>query len=180
MKPSNLTTFLVSTALTQAQYFTLVSVRSASPIHFGQITASGERLYINRNTASYCPTQVGDACPAGNITTFAGGSGPLAMGVIVPGGQQVYIDPVCGAVGYTQAHSAAMPQGAITGGWNVSLGDPYGYLSRDGGLLACPAADGDGGYQIFGQVEGVVLSEECLGFTAFAINATGPGAWQYT
>nr|OQO24597.1 hypothetical protein B0A51_09008 [Rachicladosporium sp. CCFEE 5018] len=180
MKLNTLTTLLASTALTQAQYFTLMSIRSASPIHYGQITASGQRLYINRNTASYCPAQVGDACPAGNITTFAGGSDSLSMGVIVPGGQQVYIDPVCGAVGYTQAHSAAMPQGAIVGGWNVSLGDPYGSLSRDGGQVACPAADGEGGYQVFGQVEGLVLSEECLGFTAFAINATGPGAWQYT
>ena len=63
---------------------------------------------------------IGD-CPDTDYTNFVGGGegvpGSLAMGTIVPGGQMVYIDPVCGAVRYTQAHSAYMPNGSITTGW---------------------------------------------------------------
>jgi len=171
---------VLSTA--QAQYLSLIAARSASPIHLSPITASGQRLWIGRNTVSYCPESVEelDACPPGNTTTFAGGNGSLGMGTVVPGGQQVYIEPACGAVQFTQAHSAAQPQGAIQDGWNYSPGSSFGYLSWKNGLLACPATDGGAGYEVFAAVDGVVFADTCLGFNALASNVSEAGAWQYT
>ena len=75
------------TAMVPGQYFGVIAARSASPIHLQPIAASGERLWIGKDTASYCPPQVGKNCPPGTNTNFGGGEGTLGMGAIVPGGQ---------------------------------------------------------------------------------------------
>lgn len=141
---------------------------------------------LGRETASYCPSTVNatGSCPPGEYTEFAGGDGSLAMGVVVPGGQLVYIDAECGAVGYTQAHSAALPKGAIVDGWNKTEGPSFGYLTHENGLIACPATDSEtgkpNGWQVFVQLPGLFFIETCLGFSALTSNTTQPGAWQYT
>lgn len=113
------------------------------------------------------------------------------MAVAVPGGQQVYIDPECGAVGYTQAHSAQMPEGAITKGFKYTPpkdGAAYGYLGyKQRGFLACSSTGNstEGPWQVYANLKSVDFDDDaCLGFSALAV--TGPkkgkqvGAWQYT
>lgn len=170
-------TGLLSTA--SAQYFSLTSARSGSPIHFQSVSASGQQLWLNKETASYCPENV-DSCPAGNATTFAGGEGTLSMGVVVPGGQQVYIEADTGAVKYTQAHSAAVPEGAVREGWSTEAGNGFGILSnKAGGFIACPSEDSEA-YEVFVALDGLKFDDGCLGFSALAANATSAGAWQYS
>ena len=59
-----------------AEYFSLTAARSASPIHYAPVTASGQQIWLNKDTASYCPDNV-SSCPAGNTTVFAGGAGTI-------------------------------------------------------------------------------------------------------
>jgi hypothetical protein len=172
-------TGLLSTA--SAQYFGLTSARSASAIHYQTVSASGQSIWLNKKTASFCPESVEDigACPPGNFTTFAGGEDTLSMGVVVPGGQQVYIEPDTGALKYTQAHSVVTTEGAIQTGWTVSPGNGFGILSNSNGpLIACPADDGS--YQVFIGLECVDFDSACLSFDALTSNVTDAGAWQYS
>lgn len=165
------------------QYFNLLSSRSASPIHLQPLSASNQSLWLNKPTASYCPSniQTTGACPPGNTTNFAGGDNSLGMGTVVPGGQQVYIDAETGAVKYTIAHSAAIPEGDIVTGWNLTEGESFGYLANEhGGFVACPAEGEGSSWQVFVALECLEFDEACLGFSAIASNSTGAAAWQYT
>tara|TARA_R110002003_G_scaffold63_7_gene5852 strand:+ start:13686 stop:14000 length:315 start_codon:yes stop_codon:yes gene_type:complete len=101
---------------------------------------------------------------------LAGGEKTLSLGVIVPGGQQVYVAPD-GALSYTQAHSAYIPTGSIVDGFSreyPAAGQQFGYLNFDTGFVACPASGEGNGYQVFGQVDGATFGPECLGFSALA------------
>lgn len=170
---------LVATTLAQAPaYFGVMSTRSASPLHFQQLTARGGKFFLGGGPpSSYCPPQVGENCPVGNTTVLAGGYGGLSLGVVVPGGQQVYVAPD-GTLSYTQAHSAYVPTGSVRDGWSRTEGENFGNLAFTGGLYGCPGAEGQG-YQVFGKIDGVELNEGCLGFNALTFNSTQPGAWQY-
>ncbi|KAF2650941.1 hypothetical protein K491DRAFT_696843 [Lophiostoma macrostomum CBS 122681] len=162
-------------------YFNVMAARSGSPIHFNSLTARGNKFYLGGGPpSSYCPPQVGTSCPVGNTTTLAGGDGYLSLGVMVPGGQQAYID-ADGSLSYTIEHSAYVPSGAILDGWNKTenVGDHFGTLQWTNGLIACPPATEGTGWQVFGQRENATFSPDCLGFDALTINATGVGAWQY-
>jgi len=163
-----------------AQYFGLTAARSASPIHYQTLTASGQSIWLNKDTSAYCPENIKEigACPSGDFTTFAGGENTLAMGVVVPGGQEVYIEPATGAVKYTIAHSAAKPEGAVVTGWSTEARDGFGVLSQKaGGFIACPSEDDS--WKVFVALEGLEFDDDCLGFSALASNATDAGAWQY-
>lgn len=159
--------------------FGIMSTRSASPVHLLPLTARGGKFYLGGPApSSYCPPQVEPNCPTGTQTLLVGGTETLSLDVVVPGGQQVYIGPD-GAMSYTQAHSAYVPPGSIRDGWSKTEGENFGNLQWERGLIACPAAEQGQGYQVFGQVEGVIFGPECLGFNSLTFNATGPGAWQY-
>lgn len=165
------------------QYFSLIAVDSTTPIHLRPITASSESLWIGKKTSSYCPKSVKNqgACPPGKNTNFAGGSGSLAMGSMVPGGQQVYIDRETGAVKYTIAHSADT-EGGTLGGWSLKPveGQDYEILSYKRGLVACPTEDEDV-YQVFANIKAVDFSPACIGpFSAIASANKKADAWQYT
>lgn len=73
-------------------YFSVISARSASPIHLLPLEANGGKFYLGGTRSAYCPADnVGEAVCAqypGNTTTLAGGYGTLSLGVVVPGGQQ--------------------------------------------------------------------------------------------
>lgn len=56
--------------------FSVMAIRSASPIHYLQLNAAGQKFYLGGKTASYCPTQV-PQCPPGNQTVFAPGGSSL-------------------------------------------------------------------------------------------------------
>ncbi|CAK7222061.1 hypothetical protein SCUCBS95973_004713 [Sporothrix curviconia] len=104
-------------------------------------------------TCSYCPDS-GVECPVGNTTVIsagADGSSMTGMDVVVPGGQTVYLDST-GAVGYTQAHSASIPDGATQGGLVAYSGGGFVNLNSGGyGWAACPPTSqaGGSGYTLF-------------------------------
>lgn len=72
----------------------------------------------------------------------------------------IYIAPD-GSMSFTQAHSANIPTGSIAG-WTHCEGPSFGLLSWEYGLVACPVAGKV--YQILGQLEGVTLLPDFLGF----------------
>ena len=109
--------------------------------------------------------------------------------MLVPGGQVIYVR-TDGSLGYTQAHSASVPEGAIVGGdytYSKSEGAQFGSLGTSAfgakGLMACPTQDQ--GYQVFAATGNATASEgdlaACLGFNALTIDAIdlSRGAWQY-
>jgi len=180
---TTLTTFTSLLATTQAQYFRALATRAGSPINLLPINAAGLRLWIGGETASYCPTvvQAQGGCPNTTGTNFANGNQYLDMGAVVPGGQQVYVEPTCGAVSYTQAHSAYMPAGAITDGWTVDPGSFYSSLSWrpwKKGLVACNTSVG-GPWGVYGVLDGVTPPGDCVEFHILTLPQNLPAAWQY-
>ncbi|KAK3078548.1 hypothetical protein LTS18_007237 [Coniosporium uncinatum] len=181
------TTFTTSALFTLlpaalADVFGGMAVRSASPIHFNTVSANGGTFWLQKPTSTYCPEGIdGLTCPVGNNQTlFAGGEGTLALSVVVPGGQQVYIAPD-GKLSFTQAHSAYIPTGSIRDGFSRDWrpAQNLGFLQWTNGFVACPANGTSGPYQIYGARDDVTLPENCLGFSMIATNSSGVGAWQY-
>lgn len=148
--------------------FTVISSRSASPIHLLPLTARNGKFYLGAgNPTSSCPESVGSSCPPGTSTVFMGGSGTLGLGVVVPGGQQIYVAQN-GELSYTVPHSAAIPNGAIVDQFSKTApgSNNLGTLSFETGFVACPVGNGGQGYQVYGQNQGFEASSDCLGFSA--------------
>lgn len=57
--------------------FSVMAIRSASPIHYMQMNAAGQKFWLGGKTSSYCPSMEGLDCPPGNQTVIAGGGGAL-------------------------------------------------------------------------------------------------------
>ena len=161
-------------------YFGVISARSASPIHLQPLTARGGKFYLGGGPpSSYCPPDFASACPPGDTTVFVGGNKTLSLGVVVPGGQEIYVAPG-GALSYTQAHSVAVPDGSVRDAFSreaPSNGNEFGYLKYGEGFVACPA--GKDGYQVFGAAKGATFANDCLGFNALTSDVKEAGAWQY-
>lgn len=109
--------------------------------------------------------------------------------VRVPGGQLIYAR-TDGSIGYTQAHSASVPEGGMIGGdftYSKPEGAEFGFLGTNAfgakGFMACPTQDQ--GYQVFASISNTTAPEgdlaACLGFNALTVDANdlGNGAWQY-
>lgn len=162
---------LVAGALADAGYFGVIAARSASPIHLQSLTARNGKFYLGAGEpTTYCPAEsIGAAnCPPGDYTVFAGGEGTLSLGVVVPGGQQVYVAPD-GSLSYTTAHSVAIPAGSIVDQFSKTdptAGATFGYLNFETGFVACPVGAADAGYQVFGQTQDFKAGADCLGFSA--------------
>ena len=171
-------------------HFTMMSLRSASPIHFGRVEASGRKFYIGiEKPSTYCPTPPvpADSCPSGKSTVLGWSNGPH-MNVMVPGGQQIYIDPDH-SLSYTQAHSGFIPPGSTLDGF--TLGPKQENTLRSfshvwGGFIACPAKKNVGPWKVFvGNVTDEAApsgsAADCLGFSNNAVEFTSEaaGAWQY-
>jgi hypothetical protein len=167
----------------ESPYFGVLAQRSASPIHFQPMNARGGNFFIGgKGPSSYCPVETVGAenCPPGNTTTFAGGNQTLSLGVVVPGGQQVYV-AADGALSYTVPHSAYIPPGSTVTGFSRTASptsDLFGYLNWEGGFIACPGS-ADDGWKVYGQIANGTFSDECLGFSAIAAPVSAPAAWQY-
>ncbi|KAF7117644.1 hypothetical protein CNMCM5793_006767 [Aspergillus hiratsukae] len=171
--------------------FQVMALRSASPIHFLGMTASSQSFWLGGKTATYCPDVVKEqgTCPPGTETVLY----TNAMDVMVPGGQQIYVDP-SGAVKFTIAHSANIPAGSATEGFTYTPGQPFGNWNFKGlganGFMACPTTgDAPAPYQVFAAMSNAKVPTgnvaDCLGFNAAAIAWTPPAgqtaaAWQYT
>ncbi|KAL1953326.1 hypothetical protein VTO42DRAFT_3006 [Malbranchea cinnamomea] len=174
--------------------FTVMALRSASPIHFLPVQAAGQKFWLGGYPATYCPEQVGDACPPGNKTVITGLS---YLDVLVPGGQQIYVDPN-GALSFTQAHSVYIPPGSLIGGFTYTPHDTepgrgtWGFNGGGAtGWMACPDSKDTESprWQVFAALRNATVPtgnvDDCLGFTAMALQYTsapeeGPAAWQYT
>ncbi|KAK1059672.1 hypothetical protein LTR33_013092 [Friedmanniomyces endolithicus] len=171
------------TTSVQAQYFALTAVHSGSPIHFLPVNAAGGILQLGGISTHYCPETVQHegGCPNTVFTNFLGGNGGLSMGALVPGGQVAYVDPKCGAVKYTEPHSAFIPVGATTDGFSFTQGSSFGILSWGEGFIACNDT-GDGTWSVYAFMPNVTLPDasHCLGFDAVATNETKAAAWEYT
>lgn len=152
--------------------FSGMSLRSASPIHFGAINANDREFWIGKDTSSSCPTEVVTDCPAGNSTVFSGGNDTLSLSTVVPGGQQVFV-AADGSLSFTGPHSADQGEGSVATGFSTESG----YLTFGGsGFAACPVGED---YQIFASSKLNTTATDCLGFSWLVLNATAPGAWEY-
>lgn len=108
--------------------------------------------------------------------------------VEVPGGQQVYVDP-SGALAFTQAHSANIPEGSSIGPFTFTPGTQFGTYSTSAfgatGFMACPDdAANPTKWQVFAAIQNASVPTgnvgDCLGFDAAAPAFTGDvPAWQY-
>lgn len=168
--------------------FTLTASNPALPIDGKSVTACGQHWSIGGQTCSYCPEQVGSACPVGNITAMLASDGRVAMDTEVPGGQAVYLDPYWN-VGYSQAHSAYIPPGSILTGLAAYHGGGFVNLNGNGyGWAACPptASGGGGGSGAWNLVAKNASNAAVLG-NCYGVNLKVQelpqgtyGAWQYT
>jgi hypothetical protein len=78
-----------------------------------------------------------EECPAGNVTVIDSSSGRNGMSVLVPGGQLFYLTEDW-TVGYTQAHSASFPPGAMLDGFVAFEGGGFfNLLDGARGWAAC-------------------------------------------
>ncbi|KAK4451269.1 carbohydrate binding-domain-containing protein [Podospora aff. communis PSN243] len=189
---SSTSTLSLLPTVPQGTAFRLSASNPSEPLLHGlPVSATSLTLWIGGTTSSYCPVaQVGAACPRGNVTSFVGYEGYLSMNVMVPGGQAAYLSPES-RIGYTQAHSAYVPEGSKRTGLAAYQGGGLVNLNGGGwGWAACPstAPGGSGSYWSLvarneTNAEGLAtwgcrevnLKVDVLG--------TGPsefGAWQYS
>lgn len=110
---------------------------------------------------------------------------PKPQNVMVPGGQQVYVNPE-GALSFTQAHSAYIPPGSAVGPFKYEPGENFGHYTFNGwgasGFMACPAEDDK--WQVFAALQNATVPSgdvaDCLGFSAMAVTGNQTAAaWQY-
>ncbi|RYP89244.1 hypothetical protein DL769_000137 [Monosporascus sp. CRB-8-3] len=156
--------------------FTLMALRSASPVHFASFGATQSSLFLN------LPDQ--DAtCDVEDpgYATFYLKDGGLYLYAASATPQQIYADRSGmgqGKLGYTTG-AQRPPRNAEVDGWVV---DESGNLSLDGaGFLACP--DSIEGSWILWIDAGVAQpggNSGCLGISARAVEATKPISCQYT
>jgi hypothetical protein len=210
------TPFLTFISLATAN-FNLLAARSGSAIHLRSIEANGGSLWIGKPKSDYCPPNIaGLKCPntTGQSTTYGGGgeldAGRLGLGVIVPGGQEMYvtyldslacllrlaraysdfrsyIDPTCGRIGYTRPHSVSKPMGAYTTGWTNSPLTYFGILSwqingTGSGVVFCPemANSTAGPWQAHAVLDGVQLPNEGCLGADLISSENNQTVWEYT
>jgi len=156
-----------------------LAIHSGSDIQYATVNANGGNFWLHKKTATYCPSQTDIKCSNTTATLFTGGKDTLNLKVVVPGGQQVYVDST-GALKYTQPHSAAIGEGSSQTGFSVAKAGKFDHLKYNGsGFLACPA-DGDK-YRVY--VSGgpaVNDDEECLVFDFMVGPDNAPAAWEYS
>ncbi|ETS78184.1 hypothetical protein PFICI_10246 [Pestalotiopsis fici W106-1] len=186
--------FLLFVSLVSATTYRLTVFAPGTVVDGADIDAAGSGFYLGLSEpATYCP--VGDACPAPRGTLVY--QGMSAMAVEVPGGQDIYIAPH-GQVQFTQAHSAYMPPGSLTGGWfNKTVVSECGprthvldFLATNGtdlgGVYLCPNVEdymkGTGAsYRLYTNTPQFNETNcvQAVGLVEHEIDAAF-GAWQYT
>lgn len=59
--------------------FTVMSARSASPVHLLPLNADGSYFYLGGEASTYCPETVSKVapCPKGDVTAFVGNGAAL-------------------------------------------------------------------------------------------------------
>ncbi|KAH7327770.1 hypothetical protein B0I35DRAFT_415700 [Stachybotrys elegans] len=155
--------------------FGIMSLRSASPIHFGQVSAAQSNLFI------HLPDQHA-VCkgPEQSAATFYIKDGELFL--YTPSGkpaQKMFVDRSGmgqGKLGYVTGN-AGLPRYAETKGWKIT--DQY--LSFNGaGLIACPSIDDAWNIWVDVGIANPGYSEGCLGFSARTVPISKPVKCTYT
>jgi len=145
------------------------AIRAGSEIDSKSINAAATRFWIGKDSLDYCPPRIDTACHAGTPTIFIGGANTLALDVMVPWGQQIFVDNT-GALRFTVAHASPImpdPRFLTTGFGVIDKGFHLQFEGAD--FLACPA---HGAYQIYAAARaGGNSSMSCLPF-AFRISGT--------
>lgn len=100
----------------------------------------------------------------------------------VPGGQQGYVT-TDGQLGFTQAHSSSIPEGALRTPFYYTPQAEAGRVGNlqfnAGGFAACPTEDSSV-YQIYASgIEGFVRTD-CIGINIATSSYDGASAWQYS
>ncbi|KAG9241595.1 hypothetical protein BJ878DRAFT_519883 [Calycina marina] len=174
---------------TNPNVFSMISTHSGdSSVHLRSIVASGQRFYIGKPTATYCPTVENlDCSTVGNTTSVAvtpNSSSGLSMNVIVPGGQSGYVT-TDGQLGYTIAHSNAKPEGSVSAPFLYipqATPNTVGNLQFNAaGFEACPCNETTGVYQIYAVGGPAFVRTDCTGINIATSNSgTTTAAWQFT
>ena len=162
--------------------FHLMSLRSASPIHFGSFSAAESNIFIN-----YPQGEQGATCDgkADNSATFSLKDGELFLyNKDSPRAQQVYVDRSGmgqGKMGYI-SEGQSPPRNAELSGWTSEKNGDFDYLKFDGTtLIACPAAtEGSWVVWVNAGVSNPGGSEGCLGLSAMVQPDEKPVSCEYT
>ncbi|KAJ5123099.1 hypothetical protein N7448_009196 [Penicillium atrosanguineum] len=176
--------------------FGVTAAHSGSDIHFLPLTASGGHFWLGGKSQTYCPSSVGASCGKQDDAIIYGGN---ALDVIVPGGQQIYVDG-SGALSFTVPHSGYIPAGSSTGPFKYTPGSSFGTWTYSGqgasGFMACPVPQAPSSSSATPSATAtpsdrwpslcsalpVAGVSDCLGFDALAmgLNVTSDQlAWEY-
>ncbi|KGO73251.1 hypothetical protein PITC_002820 [Penicillium italicum] len=185
--------------------FSVISARSASPVHLLPLNAAGTYFWLGGHAHTYSPIP---GIPNTNQTVITNGH---SLDVEVPGGQAIYVDNK-GALRFTSPHSAYEPAGSSNGPFEYIPGTSFGHWNFKGlgasGFMACPTTNGTitngtsnygttnyrrsrrgaaavPQWQVYAALKNATVPlgkvEDCLEFDALAVsvNTTTPAAWEY-
>ncbi|KAJ5966511.1 hypothetical protein N7481_013225 [Penicillium waksmanii] len=149
--------------------FGVTAARSGSPIHFLPLTAAGSHFYLGGKSQTYIPEGV----PLSKSTNDTILTGSHYLDVVVPGGQEIYVD-ASGAL-TPPARAAVSAPGATAPASLLALLLPM--------PLPPPTA---AAWQVFSAQKNATVPtgniNDCLGFDALAVpintNTTQP-TWEY-
>ncbi|PHH62702.1 hypothetical protein CDD81_6771 [Ophiocordyceps australis] len=159
------------------QPFGIMSLRSASPIHFGQFSAANGNLYIHLG-------QQNASCDRPNVewATFYIKEGSMYLYSKDREVQEIYVDRSGmgqGKLGYTTGTYIPAPRNSERKTWSI---DKYGDLTFNGAsLLACPTTiDGPWSIWVVSGISPPAGLKGCVGMVARTVNATNPASCEYT
>lgn len=181
--------------------FTVQAFQSPFPSGQGitglSLTAQGGRFYLNNNkTHTSCPA--GKPCGPGTQTAFSvNGFGRCYLDVAIPSGQDVFIDPSDGHLGFSIPNGPPTPTGAILvnflhlGQGSTAFTQGNGFTTEAPGVfqwigsensywVACPTASQ--GYLVSKIMSASQDFSKCVtGVLLAAIDYTGasPAAYEY-
>ncbi|KAF3916170.1 hypothetical protein AA313_de0205518 [Arthrobotrys entomopaga] len=113
------------------------------------IHATGGGFWIGKKTAAICPLDKKKCPKTTGVTAFTvWHASTISLDTQVPGGQQVYVTAE-GVLTYTKPHSAAIPKGSLTKGFDIASGAPGFFVTAPGQWKACPIKKGKAPYQVF-------------------------------
>ncbi|CAI7670077.1 unnamed protein product [Penicillium manginii] len=177
--------------------FGVTAARSGSPIHFLPLTAAGSHFYLGGKSQTYIPEGV----PLKGSTNDTILTGSHYLDVVVPGGQEIYVD-ASGALSFTTPHSGYIPEGSSEGPFKYTPGKNggLGTWSYGSGFIACPTASNATAtpysrrrvaaatpkWQVFSAQKNATVPtgniNDCLGFDALAVpvnTTTTQPTWEY-
>ncbi|KAH7175332.1 hypothetical protein EDB81DRAFT_769625 [Dactylonectria macrodidyma] len=169
-------TTAVATPLATPSAFNILTLRSASDIHFNNFNAALGSIFLQLpDSNASC-----DATFDGSATFYLNDGGLYLYSNSNPP-QQLYADRSGmgqGKLGYVTGAQQPPRNGELTG-WGL---DDAGNLNLDGaGFLACPNSIEDSwSVWVNAGVDQPAGNEGCLGFSARAVENTDPNACLYT